>query len=176
MQTDPRWWLTFKSAPRRSLVNDISVTQGVWRRHGESNERDVFGRGLTVALPARFVRRQRENGLYQWRMCAAPGIQVRFQSEPNRTGPVQFISTVKTERRETRRVQLVQLHPQSVSFKTSAPWIRHLIYPAAPSSASTSIPFPLLLLLLQPSPHPSRPSPPRLLPCLLSYTGERKVL
>lgn len=63
------------------------------------------------------------NELYQWRKCPAPGTgEVPAKKRPNRTGPVQFISTVKTGRgRQTQRVQLVQLHPQSVSFKTSAP-------------------------------------------------------
>lgn len=55
-----------------------------------------FGSQLTVTLPVRFVWRQREMN------CINGGsvlqVQVRFQSKLNRTGPVQFISTVKTER------------------------------------------------------------------------------
>lgn len=38
------------------------------------------------------------NELYQWRMCPAPGtgeVPVKAKTE---TGPVQFISTVKTQR------------------------------------------------------------------------------
>lgn len=109
----------------------------------------------------RFIWRQKEMNCINGESVLLQ-VQVRFQWKSNRTSPVQLISTVKTERgRETQRVQLVQLHPQSVSFKTSAPWIRHLIYRVAPSSARTSIPLPLHLSSSgwTPLPHPSHPSP-----------------
>lgn len=63
--------------------------------------------------------------------CVLLQDQVRFQSQWNRTGPVLLGSRVKPGQ-EDQRVQSVQLHPQTVSFKTSAPWIRHLIYRVVP--------------------------------------------
>lgn len=109
--------------------------------------------------------------VYQWRMCPAAGTgEVPVKAEQNRSSSVHFHS--KNRAGETQRVQLVQLHPQSVSLKTSAPWIRHLIYPVAPSSSSSPPPvppshYPLLLPFSSgrtPSPHPSHPvSSPSLL-------------
>lgn len=60
------------------------------------------------------------NELYQWRKCPAAGTgEVSVKGTQNTSSSVHFLS--KNTARETQRVQLVQLHPQSVSLKTSAP-------------------------------------------------------
>lgn len=60
------------------------------------------------------------NELHQWGKCAAAGTgEVPKRGEQNRSSSVHFLR--KNRVGETQRVQSVQLHPQSVSFKTSAP-------------------------------------------------------
>lgn len=56
-----------------------------------------FGSQLAVTLPVRFVWSQREMNCINGE-CVLLQVQVRFQAKLNRTGPVQFISTVKTDR------------------------------------------------------------------------------
>lgn len=56
-----------------------------------------FRSRLPVTVPVRFVWSQREMNCINGE-CVLHQVQVRLQSQLNRTGPVQFISTVKTDR------------------------------------------------------------------------------
>lgn len=60
--------------------------------------------------------------------CSRP----RWGSSHSGTEQVPFSLVPVKPGQENQRVQWAQLHPQTVSFKTSAPWIRHLIYSMVP--------------------------------------------
>lgn len=83
----------------------------------------------TFLKPAPLIPCQRGEQAVKGKWSASMGkvccCRYRWGSSPerNRTGPVQLVSTV-----ESRRVQSLQLRPQTVSSKTSAPWIGRLIY------------------------------------------------
>lgn len=107
-----------------------------------------FGSQLTVTLPARFVWRQKEMNCINGE-CVLLQVQVRFQSRRNRTGPVQFISTVKTER-ERDPEGTVSAATSSVCFLQNIRFMNQTSY--LPSG-------PLLRLYL----HPIPSTPPLLL-------------
>lgn len=130
-----------------------------------------FGSQLSVTLPVRFVWRQREMKCINGE-CVLLQVQVRFQSKLNRTGPVQFISTVKTERERdpegtvsaaTSSVCFLQniRSMNQTSYLPSGPLLRPYLHPI-PSA-------PALLLWPNTITPPASPSPPCLLPCLFSY-------
>lgn len=97
-------------------MKNWSFFYSFWSRREAPRDR------LAAAPVARFDYAQKDAS------CSRP----RWgSSHRNRTGPVLLGSRVKPGQ-ENQRVQWVQLHPQTVSLKTSAPWIRHLIYRMVP--------------------------------------------
>lgn len=106
--------------------------------------------------------------------CFAPDPgEVPVTLEQNRSSSLYVHSW--TRERENHKVQLVQLHPQTVSFKTSVPWIRHLIYRMVPLLQLCHRPMPSTSPLLWLNPPTSPPHPPTL-PVPSPTAKERKVL
>ena len=97
-----------------------------------------------VTVPVRSAWRQRA-------CINRESVLLQVQVSCSQTEQVQFISTARE-----RDPERVQLHPQCVSFKTSALWIRHLIYLVPPPPP----PIPLSHSLFSSRPLLASMSPP----------------
>lgn len=115
-----------------------------------------FRSRLPVTVPVRFVWSQREMNCINGE-CVLHQVQVRLQSQLNRTGPVQFISTVKTDRQ--RDLQgTAGAATSSVCFLQNIRCMNQTSYLQNNSSTCAAIPFPLLLQAFSGSTSTSPPS------------------